>query len=130
MTTLPQTTPLRAPLPAAPIGVPHGPHIVAAPAAGMSGSDVWRVIRANLLLIIIFLALSAVGGYFLNNFLLAHFPKYEAVGLVKIDPTIVLDLVQDRTNELGETRLSPRLVRSIRGVSAAQLFQLASACSR
>src|SRR5688572_7570047 len=122
MTTLPQTTPLRASLPAAPISVPHGPHIVAAPAGGMSGSDVWRVIRANSLLIAIFLALSAVGGYFLNGFLLSHFPKYEAVGLVKIDPTIVLDLVKDRTNELGETRLVSELRTHVQFLQHDSLF--------
>ena len=109
MTTLPQTTPLRSPLPAAPINAPHGPHIVAAPVVGMTGSDVTRVIRANFLLIIIFLVLSAVGGYFLNDFLLGHFAKYEAVGLVKVDPTIVIDLVRDRTSELGDIRLISEL---------------------
>jgi len=88
----------------------------------MSGSDVWRVIRANMLLIIIFLALSAVGGYFLNNFLLVHFPKYEAVGLVKIDPTIVLDLVKDRTNEIGETRLISELRTHVQFLQHDSLF--------
>src|SRR5258706_11718404 len=122
MTTLPQTTPLRAPLPAAPIGVPHGPHMVATPAGGMTGSDVWRVIRANFLLIIIFFVLSVVGGYFLNNFLLSHFHKYEAVGLVKIDPTIVLDLVKDRTNELGETRLISELRTHVQFLQHDSLF--------
>src|SRR4051812_44239754 len=105
MTTLPQTTPLRTPLPPAAISVPHGPQMVGAPVVGMTGADVLRVIRANSILIIIFLVLSGVGGYFLNGFLLSHYPKYEAVGLVKIDPTVVLDLVKDRTNEIGETRL-------------------------
>ena len=96
--------------------------MVAAPAGGMTGSDVWRVIRANMLLIIIFLALSAVGGYFLNNFLLSHFPKYEAVGLVKIDPTIVLDLVKDRTNEIGETRLISELRTHVQFLQHDSLF--------
>src|SRR5438045_47269 len=98
MTTLPQTTPSRVNLPAAPaIGMPHVPPIAAGAAGGMSGADVWRVIRAHGLLIAILLVLSAVGGYFLNDFLLVHFPKYEALGLVKVEPTIVLDVVRDRT---------------------------------
>jgi succinoglycan biosynthesis transport protein ExoP len=123
MTTRPQTTPLRAPPPPAPpIGAPHPAHIAAPLAGGMSGSDVWRVIRAHSLLIIIFLALSAVGGYFLNGFLLSHFPKYEAVGLVKVDPTIVLDLVKDRTNELGETRLISELRTHVQFLQHDSLF--------
>src|SRR5258705_7466417 len=110
MTTLPQTTPSRANLPAAvPIGAPHVPPIATGPTGGMSGADVWRVIRAHGLLIAIFLVLSAVGGYFLNDFLLGHFAKYEAVGLVKVDPTIVIDLVRDRTSELGDIRLISEL---------------------
>src|SRR3954468_12058234 len=79
-------------------------------------------IRANSLLIGIFLVLSAVGGYFLNGFLLARFPKYEAVGLVKIDPTVVLDLVKDRTNELGETRLVSELRTHVSFLQHDSLF--------
>src|SRR5258707_571036 len=45
MTTLPQTTPLRSSLPAAPINAPHGPHIVAAPVVGMPGP---RAMKADL----------------------------------------------------------------------------------
>ena len=121
MTTLPQTTPLRAPLPPATINVPHGPQM-SMPAVGMTGADVWRVIRANSLLIGIFLVLSAVGGYFLNGFLLSRFPKYEAVGLVKVDPTVVLDLVKDRTNELGETRLVSELRTHVSFLQHDSLF--------
>jgi uncharacterized protein involved in exopolysaccharide biosynthesis len=106
----------------APVSVPHGPSIVAVPAVGMTGSDVWRVMRANSLLIVILVALAGVGGYFLNNFLLSHYPKYEAVGLIKIDPTIVLDLVKDRTSELGETRLMTELKTHVQFLQHDSLF--------
>src|SRR5687767_11057889 len=123
MTTLPQTTPLRAPVPATPMVGPAHVTAHAPPAAGgMTGADVMRVIRAHLLLIIIFVALSAVGGYFLNGFLLQRYARYEATGLVKVDPSIVLDLVKDRTSELGETRLTSELRTHVQFLQHESLF--------
>src|SRR5271168_5326426 len=88
MTTLPQTSPLRLPRPAnqTALAVP-GQMMPAAPAfapasaaGGMTGADVWRVIRSNLWLIILLSFLGAGAGYALNTYLLRYHPKYTAEG--------------------------------------------------
>ncbi len=90
MTTLPQTTPIRLPRAGAPsqLALPGnaGPMVssTSVPAIQMSGADVWRVIRANLWLIVLFVTLGAVGGYFLNGYLEEHYSTYTAVGVVRI----------------------------------------------
>jgi succinoglycan biosynthesis transport protein ExoP len=90
MTTLPQTTPIRLPRVAgsSQLAVPSGTASVgvAAPGLQMSPGDVWRVIRANLWLIILLGIVSAVSGYFLNGYLAAHFARYSASGLIRIRP--------------------------------------------
>jgi capsular exopolysaccharide synthesis family protein len=92
MTTLPQTTPLRLPRPAstAPLAIPGavahiGPAGHAA-APQMSGADVWRVIRSNLLLIIIMVALGAGAGWGSFQYLNNHYPKFTATGTIQIMP--------------------------------------------
>jgi capsular exopolysaccharide synthesis family protein len=94
MTTLPQTTPLRLPRPAGAgqIAIPSAPAPGAlgpvgggiAPNAGMTGADVWRVFRANLWLIALFVTVGAVAGFFINRYLASHYPKFTASGLVKV----------------------------------------------
>ena len=86
MTTLPQNTPMRLPRPAGP-----APLMIAGPAgqqAGaqfqMSGADVWRVLRANLWLIIIALILSTAGGFGLNWLLAKFYSRYTAAGYIQI----------------------------------------------
>jgi succinoglycan biosynthesis transport protein ExoP len=95
MTTLPQTTPIRLPRPAggtalavptAAISVPSAP--VAPP---MSGADVWRVIRANMWLIIVFVVAFGVGGYFLNTYLAKNDPVYTTTGLIRTLPMQAID---------------------------------------
>jgi capsular exopolysaccharide synthesis family protein len=93
MTTLPQTTPMRLPrpggagqiaIPNAPVGGALGAIAGGPPGAGMSGADVWRVFRANLWLIALFVTVGAVAGFFLNRYLAEHYPKFTASGLVKV----------------------------------------------
>jgi capsular exopolysaccharide synthesis family protein len=63
------------------------PSVVAqGPGMQMSGGDVWRVIRANLWLIILFVTVSAVAGYFVNGYLEKHNSAYTASGKVRILP--------------------------------------------
>src|SRR6185437_15572857 len=85
MTSLPQTAPSRLPRPAG-NGYPIGP-VMMAPAQqanALTGADVWRVIRANIWLILIALAVSAVVGYLANMYLLAKFSRYTSVGYLRV----------------------------------------------
>jgi capsular exopolysaccharide synthesis family protein len=50
----------------------------------MTPGDIWRVICANAWLIILFLILSAVAGYFTNDYLEKHKSTYTASGIVQI----------------------------------------------
>jgi succinoglycan biosynthesis transport protein ExoP len=93
MTTLPQTTPIRLPRAGGnsqmsmPTSMVAPQSVVAqGPGMSMSGGDVWRVIRANLWLIILFVALGGTGGYFLNGYLEQHDSAYTASGQVRILP--------------------------------------------
>ena len=97
MTTLPQTTSVRLPRPAgngqlavSSGGLPALPG-GAAPAAGMTANDAWRVIRANAWLIILFLIVSGVAGYFINSYLAAHHPKFTATGYLEVQPLVNID---------------------------------------
>src|SRR5688500_16217905 len=106
MTTLPQTTAVRLPQtinPSAPpvTYVPGGPAATVG-GAPMTGSDVWRVIRANLILIIVMVALSGVGGYFLNRFLAQNFPQYTATGYLQIRTQLMKDAVKDTSDDLAD----------------------------
>jgi capsular exopolysaccharide synthesis family protein len=89
MTTLPQTTPIRLPRPggtsqlSVPTGSVNAP-AQAGPGFQMTGGDVWRVIRANMWLIILFVLLSATAGYFINNYLEIHYSAWTANGWIRI----------------------------------------------
>ena len=92
MTTLPQTTNIRLPRPVGlgpmaggPMGLAHAQHAPSAP-VGMSGGDVWRVIRANLWLIIISLAAAVVIGLGMYFYLARFHPRFTAVGYVQVAP--------------------------------------------
>ena len=98
MTTLPQTTTLRLPRPAGSpqLSIPggHAPVGILPQSVGgaqMTGGDVWRVLRSNLWLIGLFVAVSAVSGYFLNYWLAKYHPKYTATGWVAINPPVQID---------------------------------------
>jgi succinoglycan biosynthesis transport protein ExoP len=92
MTTLPQMTSLRLPRAGTPhLAIPVGGGMAAAgaPAAfRMSGADIWRVIRANLWLIIIMVAAMGTLGWFANQYLANKYPRYTAVGLVQVQTAI------------------------------------------
>jgi capsular exopolysaccharide synthesis family protein len=93
MTTLPQTTPIRLPRPggSTPLAINAPSAGVGTSASQMSAGDVWRVIRANLWLIFLFIVMSAVGGFYLNQYLERHFSVYTATGLVQILPLQPVD---------------------------------------
>jgi hypothetical protein len=103
MTTLPQTTTMRLPRPngaqvLAPPGVGPSIAIGGQPGFQMTGADVWRVIRANLWLIIGVVMLSGIAGVGLHLWLANKYPKYTATGLQRIDPPVPITLKQtDRT---------------------------------
>ena len=90
MTTLPQTSPMRLPRPtpshlAIPSANGHGAMVAHAPAAGgLTGADVWRVIRANLWLIIGVVIAAAIGGYFVNMWLLKNYARYTSTALISV----------------------------------------------
>src|SRR4051812_46753451 len=97
MTTLPQMTSLRLPRAGTPqhLAMPM-PMNVAAPGGApggfrMSGADIWRVIRANLWLIIIMLGAMTTAGWFANQYLASHYPRYTATGLVQVSTAIAYD---------------------------------------
>jgi capsular exopolysaccharide synthesis family protein len=100
MTTLPQTAPIRVPRPvpaAGQISVPSSGAIGPAAgdfsrAGGMTPADIWRVIRANMALIILALIAGGVAGYFINAALMKYAPKYKASA----------DLVIRSANEMPE----------------------------
>jgi succinoglycan biosynthesis transport protein ExoP len=102
MTTLPQTTPMRLPRSggqhiAIPGTGPMGPaqpqqqHFIPS-TTGMTGSDIWRVIRTNAWLIISMLVIFGIAGYLLNTYLAARWPHYQAMGLVKVQGNTTPDL--------------------------------------
>src|ERR1700677_4554211 len=90
MTTLPQTAPTRTPR-----SLPHNPVALPGPAAmgvsqgaavqgAMTASDAWRVIRANLWVVIGVIIVSSVFGYALNTWLAAKHPRYTSTGLINV----------------------------------------------
>ena len=96
MTTLPQTTPIRLPRAGGnsqlAMPVSSTPSVVAqGPGMQMSGGDVWRVIRANLWLIIVFVVLSGVGGFFANRYLEQHDSAWTSYGKVRMLPMQSID---------------------------------------
>ncbi|HEY7088073.1 MAG TPA: hypothetical protein VH518_08290, partial [Tepidisphaeraceae bacterium] len=98
MTTLPQTTSTSIQLPrpmsptplAHPMGAPAG---AGASPVGMTGADVWRVIRSNIWLIIGSIILSGIIGLVLNWYLLNFHARYTAVGYVQVQPGRVTDFL-------------------------------------
>ncbi|HEX8911140.1 MAG TPA: polysaccharide biosynthesis tyrosine autokinase, partial [Humisphaera sp.] len=116
MTTLPQTAPIRVPRPIPASGqmVAHAPGPLgfagdaARPpvAGGLTPADIWRVIRANMLLIIVALLLGSVTGWFVNSLLLRYAPKYKASGYLVVRspnemPEPMIRAVSASTEELS-----------------------------
>ncbi len=123
MTTLPQTTSIRLPRPNQPgtLAMPtqvagvHPSH--AQQGFGMTGGDVWRVLRANAWLIIITLIISIGAGIALNFFLAKKFPRYTAIGYVQIQPIRGYNPMQSEQPELDTS------VLNIEGRTQAQLLK-------
>src|SRR4051794_13159549 len=91
MTTLPQTTNVRLPRPSSGAIQLAGQHALAAPreaAAQQAGaSEVWRIIRSHIWMILIVTCIIApVAGYGVNYFLGKYYPKYTAVGWIEVKP--------------------------------------------
>ncbi len=87
MTTLPQTMTRSPRLPANGMSLPNaGLNGAAQPpvSSTMNAADVMRVMRANIWLIGIVLALSAILGYLLNSWLAAKHSKYTSNGLINV----------------------------------------------
>ena len=98
MTTLPQTISAR-PRPAQSVG---GLPAVASPAlapvpytpptqSGLSGADVWRVVRQNLWIFALVGLLSAVAGYGVNYYLKLHYQRFTADGFIQVQLPKSLD---------------------------------------
>lgn len=90
MTTLPQTAPFRSTRGPSANGIAiPGPSALGHPgatpsAAGMTPSDIIRVIRGNIWLILFMLVISGVGGYALNYWLARNHSRYTSTGLLNI----------------------------------------------
>jgi polysaccharide biosynthesis transport protein len=111
MTTLPQpsTRQPRMPSPVSSIGQLHSgpPGFIAHTASGnaMSAADIWRVLRANVWLIVIGVVASAIIGLVINFFLARYFPKYTAVAIVEVSPPVQLDPLKE-----GEMAIDPAIL--------------------
>lgn len=105
MTTIPHTPPARPQAVITPVGQPAAASLPAPVPMSITAADVWRVIRTNLLLIIVFLILFAILGYAANVVLLRVYPRYTARGLLQIQTTVLQDPVTDKFYEMTEPRL-------------------------
>jgi polysaccharide biosynthesis transport protein len=107
MTTLPQSTSPKMPqataLPLSPAGLGSTLHINAAPQ--MTPADMWRVIRANLWLVILLGIAGAGAGYGIYYYLAGHYPRYTANGYLQIQPPPNLDPINTRGGEESESNL-------------------------
>jgi polysaccharide biosynthesis transport protein len=118
MTTLPQTTTVRPPQsPALGPSVAYVPAAAGAAAqAGMTGADVWRVVRANLWLIVLFALVFGAGGYALNRLWATNWPRYTATGFLALRTDI-----QDRAIPTDRPQMADaRIVTDLR--TQAQLL--------
>jgi polysaccharide biosynthesis transport protein len=125
MTTLPQTTPVRVPpglgpglnfpLPGAPAGIPM-------PAVGMTGADAWRVIRANLWLIILLLIVSAAAGYGAHRLLLKYHARFTSSGLLEIGTRQWMNLVENQVSDMTDSRVLVELRTQAQRLQSETLF--------
>jgi len=109
MTTLPQTTTVRAPQPAAP-GTPpmlyaHAGAQVGAGAFPMTATDIWRIIRANMWLIIIMVVLSVAAGFLSHVIWMKNWPSYTATGFLKVRREIMTDAVNEKMRDMSDSAL-------------------------
>jgi succinoglycan biosynthesis transport protein ExoP len=112
MTTLPQTTQVRVPQPLAyqPTAAAPAAAMPAVAAQGqMTPADVWRVLRANMWLIGIFLFVFVVGGVALNQIWLKYWPQYTPRGYLMVETAYQPDLGSPMQYEMPEQRLVAEL---------------------
>jgi len=104
MTTLPQTSPMRLPRPhpsqlAIPSANGHAtPAVSHAPQqaqTSLTGADAWRIIRANLWLIIGLFVAAGVAGYFVNWWLAARYARYTSTALIRVQVPSELPAIDD-----------------------------------
>lgn len=119
MTTLPQNPALRLPR-SSPSAqpTPGGPT-----PSGMTGADVVRVLRGNIILIICSVLIAAVLGYVANIFLARNFSKYTSIGLVKVDAQQSLASLMNRNGGAGNTILMNNDAIQIEQLSQVQLLK-------
>lgn len=91
MTTLPQTTNVRLPRPAGgqiQLASQGGALATSAPRAEQGGaSDVWRVIRGHIWMILIVVCIIApAAGYGLNYYLAKNYPRFTSAGFIQVQP--------------------------------------------
>src|SRR5688500_16208507 len=100
MTTLPQTTNARLPRPVSggmQLAGPGGGGALATAQGGQQqgASDIWRVIRSNIWMILIVAGILApVSGYFANAFLAKNYPRYTAAGFIQVQPPVAPSVVK------------------------------------
>jgi len=78
----------------------------ATPHAGMTGADVWRVLRGNIWLIVIMVMAFAVAGFFTNMQLAKYAPKYTAIGLLRVSVNIEVPRPGERETTAGPDLIS------------------------
>jgi capsular exopolysaccharide synthesis family protein len=117
MTTLPQTTSIRLPRPSGPgqlapssNGVPAlaGGGTIHAPATanlGLTGADIWRIIRGHLWLIALTIIVSGVAGYGINYFLAQKYPAYTGAGYIQVQPKTRDIITEKGHNDTIDTNL-------------------------
>src|SRR4051794_12859048 len=94
MTTLPQTTNVRLPRPmpggmqlAGPAGGGGGLAHAVAPATQQGASEIWRVIRGHIwMIVIVSCFLAPAAGYGANYLLAKYYPRYTAAGFIQVQP--------------------------------------------
>jgi capsular exopolysaccharide synthesis family protein len=108
MTTLPQTTAIRLPRQAGPMQLaPAGGGLPSMGGAGstagaMTGSDVLRIVRNNVWLILFMLVFSGGAGYGVHVLLAQKFPRFTATGFIQVTPTTVDPLhPRDQNQDTG-----------------------------
>ncbi|MBC8105353.1 MAG: polysaccharide biosynthesis tyrosine autokinase, partial [Anaerolineae bacterium] len=76
-----------------------GQHAAPLAATGMSAADIWRVLRANALLIIAGLMFSGLLGFGLNWYLARYHSRFTATGYVAVEPRRGTQLITNSGNE-------------------------------
>ncbi|HEY1683987.1 MAG TPA: polysaccharide biosynthesis tyrosine autokinase [Tepidisphaeraceae bacterium] len=92
MTTLPQVQSVRLPRAAGGPGGALAHHAPAQPVAGMhmTAGDIWRLIRANLWLIITLVVVATAAGIVANMLLARWMPRYTSTGIIQVQSTAAL----------------------------------------